>query len=97
TRHVFTGQPGTKLGKATYIGIPIRREIASLDRLALGAKARARLGPRPDLPVLLVTGGSQGARSLNHAAVTAAPWIAAAGVQVLHIVGPRSDIAAPPG
>src|ERR1700683_3105010 len=32
-RHVFTGQPGTKLGNATYIGIPIRREIAGLDRL----------------------------------------------------------------
>ena len=96
TRHVFTGQPGTKLGNATYIGIPIRREIAGLDRLALGDKARAHFGLRPDLPVLLVTGGSQGARSLNHAAVTAAPWIRAAAVQVLHIVGPRSDIDVPP-
>ena len=90
TRHVFTGQPGTKLPHARYIGIPIRREIAGLDRLALGDKARAHFGLRPDLPVLLVTGGSQGARSLNLAVWTRRDWIRAAGVQVLHIIGPRS-------
>jgi UDP-N-acetylglucosamine--N-acetylmuramyl-(pentapeptide) pyrophosphoryl-undecaprenol N-acetylglucosamine transferase len=95
TRHVFTGQPGTKLPNATFIGIPIRREIAGLDRLALGDKARAHFGLRPDLPVLLVTGGSQGARSLNRAVVGAAEWIRAAGIQVLHIIGPRSDIDVP--
>jgi UDP-N-acetylglucosamine--N-acetylmuramyl-(pentapeptide) pyrophosphoryl-undecaprenol N-acetylglucosamine transferase len=96
TRYVFTGQPGIRLPHATFIGIPIRREIAGLDRLALGDKARAHFGLRPDLPVLLVTGGSQGARSLNRAAVGAAGWIRAAGVQVLHIIGPRSDIEVPP-
>jgi UDP-N-acetylglucosamine--N-acetylmuramyl-(pentapeptide) pyrophosphoryl-undecaprenol N-acetylglucosamine transferase len=95
TRHVFTGQPGTRLAHATYIGIPIRREIAGLDRLALADKARTHFGLRPDLPVLLVTGGSQGARSLNRAVVAAAPWIRSAGVQVLHIIGPRSDIDVP--
>jgi len=95
TSHVFTGQPGTRLAHATYIGIPIRREIAGLDRLALGDRARAHFGLRPDQPVLLVTGGSQGARSLNRATVDAAGRIRAAGVQVLHIVGPRSDIDVP--
>jgi UDP-N-acetylglucosamine--N-acetylmuramyl-(pentapeptide) pyrophosphoryl-undecaprenol N-acetylglucosamine transferase len=96
TSHVFTGQPRTRLPHATCIGIPIRREIAGLDRLALGDKARTHFGLRPDLPVLLVTGGSQGARSLNRAAVAASAWIRAAGVQVLHIIGPRSDIDVPP-
>jgi UDP-N-acetylglucosamine--N-acetylmuramyl-(pentapeptide) pyrophosphoryl-undecaprenol N-acetylglucosamine transferase len=97
THHVFTGQPGTKLAHASYIGIPIRREIAGLDRLALGDKARAHFGLRPDLPVLLVTGGSQGARSLNRAVIGAAGWIRAAGVQVLHIIGPRTqDLEVPP-
>ena len=96
THRVFTGQPRTRLAHATYIGIPIRREIAALDRLALADKARAHLGLRPDLPVLLVTGGSQGARSLNLAAVAASGWIRSAGVQVLHIVGPRTDMAVPP-
>jgi UDP-N-acetylglucosamine--N-acetylmuramyl-(pentapeptide) pyrophosphoryl-undecaprenol N-acetylglucosamine transferase len=96
TRHVFTGQPGTRLAHATYIGIPIRREIAGLDRLATGDKARAHFGLRPDLPVLLVTGGSQGAGSINRAVVAAAGRISAAGIQVLHIVGPRSDLEVPP-
>jgi UDP-N-acetylglucosamine--N-acetylmuramyl-(pentapeptide) pyrophosphoryl-undecaprenol N-acetylglucosamine transferase len=90
TPNVFIGQAGTKLRHATYIGIPIRREIARLDRLALSEKARAHFGLRPDLPVLLVTGGSQGAASLNRAVLGAAPAIMSVGVQVLHIVGPRS-------
>jgi UDP-N-acetylglucosamine--N-acetylmuramyl-(pentapeptide) pyrophosphoryl-undecaprenol N-acetylglucosamine transferase len=99
TRYVFTGQPGTKLPNASYIGIPLRHEIAALDRLALADKARAHFGLRPDLPVLLVTGGSQGARSVNYAVLDAAEWIRAAGIQVLHILGPRSDIDVrlPPG
>jgi UDP-N-acetylglucosamine--N-acetylmuramyl-(pentapeptide) pyrophosphoryl-undecaprenol N-acetylglucosamine transferase len=95
TKHVFTGQPGTKLAHATCIGIPIRREIAGLDRLALSDKARAHFGLRPDLPVLLVTGGSQGARSLNQAVTAAAASIRAAAVQVLHIVGPRRTLIPP--
>ena len=71
-RTSFTGHPAPPLRHGEYIGIPIRREIADLDRLGLGDKARAHFGLRPDLPVLLVTGGSQGARSLNEA-VSARP------------------------
>lgn len=90
TRHVYTGQAGTRLPHATYLGIPIRREIAGLDRLALSEKARAHFGLRPDLPVLLVTGGSQGAASLNRAVLGAADALLAVGVQILHILGPRA-------
>jgi UDP-N-acetylglucosamine--N-acetylmuramyl-(pentapeptide) pyrophosphoryl-undecaprenol N-acetylglucosamine transferase len=92
TRHVFTGSPRTHLPNAICIGIPLRHEIATLDRLAVADKARAHFGLRPDLPVLLVTGGSQGARSLNYAVLDAAAWIREAGIQVLHILGPRSDL-----
>jgi len=92
TRYVFTASPETKLPHATAIGMPLRREIAGLDRLALMDKARAHLGLRPDLPVLLVFGGSQGARSLNLAVLEAADWIRGAGIQVLHILGPRSGL-----
>jgi UDP-N-acetylglucosamine--N-acetylmuramyl-(pentapeptide) pyrophosphoryl-undecaprenol N-acetylglucosamine transferase len=95
TTHVFTGHPDTKLRNGIYIGIPIRREIAELDRLGLGDKARAHFGLRPDLPVLLVTGGSQGARSINTAVFGAAGWLRDAGVQVLHIIGPRNGHDAP--
>ena len=90
TTHVFTGQPDTKLRNATYIGLPIRRQIADLDRFALGDKARAHFGLRPDLPVLLVFGGSQGARSLNRALAGAVGAIQAAGVQILHVTGPKN-------
>jgi UDP-N-acetylglucosamine--N-acetylmuramyl-(pentapeptide) pyrophosphoryl-undecaprenol N-acetylglucosamine transferase len=90
TKHVCTGQAGTRLPHARYIGIPIRREIAGLDRLALADKARAHFGLQPDLPVLLVTGGSQGAASLNRAMLGAAGAVRAAGVQVLHVVGPKA-------
>ncbi|MHB1433787.1 MAG: undecaprenyldiphospho-muramoylpentapeptide beta-N-acetylglucosaminyltransferase [Streptosporangiaceae bacterium] len=93
TRQVFTGQPGTSLPHARHIGIPIRRQIASLDRLAESEKARAHFGLRPDLPVLLVTGGSQGAASLNRAVSGALDTLLGVGIQVLHIVGPRSGSA----
>jgi UDP-N-acetylglucosamine--N-acetylmuramyl-(pentapeptide) pyrophosphoryl-undecaprenol N-acetylglucosamine transferase len=91
TRHVFTGNPDAALPHARYIGIPLRREITELDRRELAGKARAHFGLRPDLPVLLVTGGSQGARSLNQAAAAAAGSILAAGVQLLHVTGPRAE------
>ena len=90
TPHVFTGHPDTRLRNARYIGLPIRRQIAELDRFALGDEARAFFGLRPDLPVLLVFGGSQGARSLNRAVAGAAGAIRSAGVQILHITGPRN-------
>jgi UDP-N-acetylglucosamine--N-acetylmuramyl-(pentapeptide) pyrophosphoryl-undecaprenol N-acetylglucosamine transferase len=98
TTHVCTGQPGTKLPHARYVGIPIRQEISGLDRLALADKARAHFGLRPDLPVLLVTGGSQGAASLNRAALGAAAELRAAGIQVLHVIGPKAgEVEVPPG
>ena len=98
TTHVCTGQPGTRLRHARYLGIPIRREIAGMDRPALAGKARAHFGLEPDLPVLLVTGGSQGASSLNRAVLGAATALRNAGVQVLHVAGPKAgDLAIPPG
>src|ERR1700683_3121284 len=52
-----TRPPDTQLRHGEYLGIPIRREIAELDRLAVGDKARAHFGLRPGLPGPLVTGG----------------------------------------
>ena len=90
TTHVFTAHPDTKLHNAKYLGMPIRRQIADLDRFAVGDKARAYFGLRPDLPVLLVFGGSQGARSLNRALAGAVHAIRTARVQVLHVTGPKN-------
>lgn len=72
---------------AVRIGIPLRRSITTLDRAARRDEARARFGLDPQAPVLLVFGGSQGARSLNAATVAAAPALTARGVQILHGYG----------
>lgn len=99
TEHVFAGHPNTPLARAQYVGIPLRREIVALDRLSMGDKARSWFGLEADLPTLLVTGGSQGARSLNQAALAAAPVLRRAGVQVLHVIGPKNTLEEepPPG
>ncbi|MFI9551623.1 undecaprenyldiphospho-muramoylpentapeptide beta-N-acetylglucosaminyltransferase [Nonomuraea endophytica] len=99
TDHVFTGHPDCVLAKAEYIGTPLRREIVQLDRLSMGDKARSWFGLQTDRPTLLVFGGSQGARSINQAALAAAHALRSAGVQVLHVVGPKNTVERepPPG
>jgi UDP-N-acetylglucosamine--N-acetylmuramyl-(pentapeptide) pyrophosphoryl-undecaprenol N-acetylglucosamine transferase len=96
---VYTSHAETKKLRGEYIGLPIRRQIADLDRLALGDEAREHFGLRTDMPVLLVTGGSQGARSLNRALAGAASAIRGAGVQILHATGTKNigEVAVPPG
>lgn len=79
---------GSGLRGAQVIGIPLRQSISQLDRAASRSAARAAFG-LGDGPVLLVTGGSQGAKRINGAVVDAAPALAAAGVQVLHVTGPK--------
>jgi UDP-N-acetylglucosamine--N-acetylmuramyl-(pentapeptide) pyrophosphoryl-undecaprenol N-acetylglucosamine transferase len=83
--------PDTPLPRAEYVGLPIRRMISQLDRAALRAQARAHFGLDPDRPTLLVTGGSQGARRLNQSVSGAARPLGEAGVQVLHVVGPKGE------
>lgn len=97
TRHVATSFPDTELRHATCTGLPIRRMISTLDRSALRSEARATFGLDADRPVLLVTGGSQGARSLNEAVAASAPAFAEAGVQVVHVVGPKHQLEPPSG
>ncbi|MFI6596757.1 undecaprenyldiphospho-muramoylpentapeptide beta-N-acetylglucosaminyltransferase [Nonomuraea sp. NPDC050536] len=99
TDHVYSGHPDSALAKADYIGTPLRREIVSLERFSMGDKARSWFGLQTERPTLLVFGGSQGARSLNEAALSAAPALRAAGVQVLHVLGPKNTVEAepPPG
>ncbi|HSV40816.1 MAG TPA: undecaprenyldiphospho-muramoylpentapeptide beta-N-acetylglucosaminyltransferase [Nocardioidaceae bacterium] len=88
---VATSFPDTPLRRATYVGLPIRRMISTLDRDALRGEARATFGLDPDRPTLLVTGGSQGARRLNQSISGAHQAFADAGIQVLHVVGPNGE------
>jgi UDP-N-acetylglucosamine--N-acetylmuramyl-(pentapeptide) pyrophosphoryl-undecaprenol N-acetylglucosamine transferase len=75
------------------IGIPLRRSIATLDRAAMKAEARAAFGLDPTLSTLLVFGGSQGSRRLNQAALGAARSLAEARIQVLHASGRNNPLA----
>ena len=85
---VATASADVPLKGATVVGIPLRRAVADLDRAGSRDASRASFG-LGEGPVLLVTGGSQGARRINTAVCEAAGALAAAGVQVLHVAGPN--------
>lgn len=87
----------TQIPQAQFVGMPLRREIQQLaggisvaDRFA----ARAHFGLDESTTTLLVTGGSLGAKRLNETIEAARPALRAAGIQVLHIVGDRSELEA---
>lgn len=86
-KHVAVTFPGTPLPRATVTGMPLRREIALLDRSATRAEALAAFGLDPQWPTVLVTGGSLGAQRINEAFRGAMASLSAAGVQVLHVTG----------
>ena len=87
--------PSTRLRGAETVGMPLRVEIERLDRAAARTEAQALFGLDADRPVLLVTGGSTGARSLNRTVAETVPLLLGAGWQVLHIAGERSEISDP--
>jgi UDP-N-acetylglucosamine--N-acetylmuramyl-(pentapeptide) pyrophosphoryl-undecaprenol N-acetylglucosamine transferase len=66
-------------------GNPVREEILAMVG-ADSAVYKRRMGFSPDLPLLLVTGGSQGARHLNQVVVSALPELLMR-CQVLHVSG----------
>jgi UDP-N-acetylglucosamine--N-acetylmuramyl-(pentapeptide) pyrophosphoryl-undecaprenol N-acetylglucosamine transferase len=86
-QRVVTAVPGTGLPNAEVMGIPLRRAVTGMDRTVLRAAARKRFGLPENGPVLLVFGGSQGARTLNTALAAALPGFVEAGVAVLHAYG----------
>jgi UDP-N-acetylglucosamine--N-acetylmuramyl-(pentapeptide) pyrophosphoryl-undecaprenol N-acetylglucosamine transferase len=78
---------GTPLRGARLVGMPLRREIVTLDRPAMRATARRELELDPDRPLLLVTGGSTGAQRLNETLTASAARLLGTGWQVLHLTG----------
>ncbi|WP_210505334.1 glycosyltransferase [Naasia sp. SYSU D00057] len=95
TESVGVAFPGTPLPHATVVGMPLRHEIETLDRAAMRPEALAAFDLDPARPVLLVTGGSLGARRLNGTVLSAAPRILDAGWSILHIVGGRAEVTDP--
>lgn len=67
-------------------GYPVRAEVVTADRAA----ARALLQLPADLPLVLVYGGSRGARSINMAVAAQLPHILAHAA-VLHVCGREGD------
>jgi len=83
-RHMLLGPP---LSPSFTVGRPVDEE---------SWEARAMLGFEPNLPLVLVLGGSQGAQALNRFCQAWAPKLVAQGVQILHQVGPgRAEEACP--
>ena len=77
----------TSLPHAQRIGMPLRREVAMLDREAVRAEALELFGLQPQWPTVLVTGGSLGAQRLNDAFRGRVAELSRGGVQVLHLTG----------
>jgi len=70
-------------GKVYFPGYPLRRRIQRLDR----KKARAIFNIDEDATVILVTGGSRGAKSINEAVAEIAPELLKKGLWVIHSTG----------
>jgi UDP-N-acetylglucosamine:LPS N-acetylglucosamine transferase len=66
----------------TVTGYPIRPDLQSWDL----EDARQALGLRADLPVLLILGGSRGARRINRSLINILPELLKA-TQVIHVTG----------
>lgn len=86
--HVATTFEETALPEAHLIGMPMSTSITDADMSV--AQARELFDLDAALPVLLVSGGSQGARSINNAVVSALDVLLANGIQVLHVLGPKN-------
>lgn len=71
--------------KTVHLGNPMRQAMLDVRQMT-PQQARTRLGLAPDVPVVLVTGGSQGARHLNQVVCDALPELLP-DCQVLQISG----------
>ncbi len=96
TPFVATTFSRTSLPGARRIGMPLRREIATLDRGALRAAALDHFGLEAQWPTVLVTGGSLGAKRLNDTFAATSGALSRAGVQVLHVSGLGKELAPRP-
>ncbi|MDO5634485.1 MAG: undecaprenyldiphospho-muramoylpentapeptide beta-N-acetylglucosaminyltransferase [Micrococcus sp.] len=85
--HSAVALPETPLRGAVHVGMPMREEIATLDRAAARESARAELGLDPHRATLVVTGGSSGALAVNRTVAAVLDDLLGARLQVLHLTG----------
>ena len=92
TKQVATCFPGTPLPHARVVGMPLPRHIVDMSTEGLRTEAEEFFGVSADRPVVLITGGSSGAKRLNEAILARVPAIIDRGWQVVHLVGPALSI-----
>jgi UDP-N-acetylglucosamine--N-acetylmuramyl-(pentapeptide) pyrophosphoryl-undecaprenol N-acetylglucosamine transferase len=80
------------LPNSQFTGMPLRPEIEKVIRKPAKQVGRISFGLDPNTPTLLVTGGSLGAKRINDAVVASKTALIAAGIQVLHVAGTRSEL-----
>lgn len=75
--------------QVTISGTPVRASFKPRD----SAECRAALGLDPERPMLLVMGGSQGARGINELVIKTLPMLAklAPDLQWFHLAGPKDS------
>ncbi len=78
----------TPLAGAKVIGMPMDRRITHPE--VTPAEARTGFGLDADRDTLLVSGGSQGAAAINRAVLESRDELLAAGIQILHVLGPKN-------
>ena len=98
---VFVGFPeavarfrGISSDRIKVTGTPVRRQFSASANVVGRdsvepkiAQCRAALGLEPNLPTILVTGGSQGAGGINEMILSALPLLAGRDWQWLHLTG----------
>jgi len=95
TSFVGVAFEGTSLPGSIVVGMPLRAEIETLVKSDAKAEGLALFGLDPLRPVLLVTGGSTGARKINATVAQSVTLVLGLGWQVLHIAGDASEIEDP--
>lgn len=83
----------TPLKNSVFTGMPLRKEVELVAAYADKKSAREHFGLDPATFTLLVTGGSLGAKAINDTIEASRDLLSAAGIQVLHIVGGKSELA----
>jgi UDP-N-acetylglucosamine--N-acetylmuramyl-(pentapeptide) pyrophosphoryl-undecaprenol N-acetylglucosamine transferase len=89
---------GGAFSGALLTGLPLRSDVqqallsAKANWLKARASAKSELGFRPELPVILITGGSQGSTAINETIVGSLQFFESKRVQILHSVGSRNTL-----
>lgn len=79
---------GVSSNKIHFAGLPLRQEFVPMDQ----AVAREKLGIKPAEKLLVVFGGSQGARALNTWAQESMPQLAQKGISLYCLTGLAGDL-----